>query len=90
MEIPPDSTSRSAYIADLRALAENPNFFVKLTEILRRAEGRVSKDLTFCKRGLDVLWEIFGENQLLYGSDWPNSELLASYTETLTIMRQYV
>ena len=39
---------------------------------------------------LDKLWSIFGEDRLIYGSDWPNSDLWAPYKQVLNIVRQYV
>ena len=34
------------------------------------------------KASLDRLWDLFGEDRIFFGSDWPNSDTLASYDET--------
>ena len=38
---------------------------------------------------LNELSGFFGEDQLMYGSDWPNSDLLAPYQQLLNLLRQY-
>jgi predicted TIM-barrel fold metal-dependent hydrolase len=38
---------------------------------------------------LDQLYEIFGPERVLYGSDWPNSDQWGTYTQVLDIVRQY-
>jgi L-fucono-1,5-lactonase len=50
----------------------------------------VPVDLDTYKPWLDEIWEIFGEDRLLYGSDWPNRDHLAPYASTFDIIRQYV
>ena len=36
------------------------------------------------------IWDIFGEDHVLYASDWPNSDHHATYEETISIVRNYV
>ena len=38
---------------------------------------------------LDELWNIFGPERLIYGSDWPNSDHWGSYAEVLSVVREY-
>ena len=35
------------------------------------------------------LWNIFGEDRVLFGSDWPNSDHLASYTATFNLAQRF-
>jgi L-fuconolactonase len=79
---PAAPAARNAYQRDLRALSQRKNIFVKGSEVFRRVDGRVPTDLSFYKPWLDEIWETFGEDRLLYGSDWPNSDHLASYADT--------
>ena len=80
---------REEYWSLLRHLAQNKNVFVKLSEV---AAARVEQNggPTFNQDTLDALWDIFGEDQVLYASDWPNSDHHATYAETFTIVRDYV
>src|SRR5690242_20693205 len=89
-KIPEDAPARSAYEADLRELGKRPQVFAKVSEVLRRVDGRVPDDLAFYRATLDHMWEIFGENRLMYGSDWPNSDNWAPYPQVLGLVREYV
>jgi predicted TIM-barrel fold metal-dependent hydrolase len=76
-------------LPDLKELGKRPQVYVKVSEVLRRENGRVPEDLDFYKHTLDELWGIFGEDRLLYGSDWPNSDQWAPYNVELNVVRQY-
>jgi L-fuconolactonase len=39
---------------------------------------------------LDVVFEAFGPERLMIGSDWPVSTLSASYAETMGIVNDYI
>jgi predicted TIM-barrel fold metal-dependent hydrolase len=38
---------------------------------------------------LDELFGIFGEDRVIYGSDWPNGDLWGPYPLVLKIVREY-
>ena len=67
-----------------------PNIFVKGSEIVKRVDGRVSLDAGSYKAGLDRLWDLFGEDRIFFGSDWPNSDTLASYDDTFGVAQRYI
>jgi predicted TIM-barrel fold metal-dependent hydrolase len=87
---PADGQARASYDSTLRELAQHPHIFVKGSEILRLFDGRVSFDLSRYKENLDQLWSLFGEDRMLFGSDWPNSDTLADYDETFAIAQTYI
>jgi L-fuconolactonase len=87
--IPSEPEGRKEYLSLLRSLAQNPNIFVKLSEVLAaRIDEHGGPD--FAKERLDGLWDIFGEDHVLYASDWPNSDHHATYEETFTVLRNYL
>lgn len=88
--VPATRAAQEDFHADLRRLAENPRVFVKLSEIPVRAQGRLVTDPGAYKAGLDGLWDVFGEDHVLFGSDWPNSDHVATFAETLAIVRGYM
>lgn len=73
----------------LRELAKRPHIYVKVSSVLRRVDGRVPEDLAFYRDRLDNLYGLFGEDRLVYGSDWPNSDNWAPYPAVLKIVREY-
>jgi L-fuconolactonase len=76
-------------LPDLSELAKRPQVYVKVSEVLRRENGRVPANLDFYRDTLDRLWGIFGETRLLYGSDWPNSDQWAPFEVELNVVRQF-
>lgn len=88
--IPTAAPARREYWSRLCDLSQNPRIFIKVSEIPVRVGGVVPKDPAFYKSRLDAIWDVFGEDHILYGSDWPNSDHLAAYAETLAIVRDYV
>ncbi len=89
--VPSEAAARDEYWSLLRHLAQNKNIFVKLSEVaLARSEQAAPIPPNFNQDRLDSLWDIFGEDHVLYASDWPNSDHYATYQENLTIVRNYV
>ncbi len=83
------AAAASAYAQPLRTLGRLPQVFVKLSEIPVETAGLVSTGLPPYRETLDYLWNIFGEDKVLFGSDWPNSDHLLPYTETVSILKNY-
>ena len=72
MEPPTEATALRAYENNLRELARR-KVFVKVSVVARQVDGKVPTDVNFYRPRLDMIWDIFGEDRLVYGSDWPNS-----------------
>jgi L-fuconolactonase len=89
-KVPAESSAIKEYWANLRSLSQNARIFVKLSEVPVRVADSVPKDVSFYKDKLDAIWDVFGENHILFGSDWPNSDHIATYAETLDLVRSYV
>jgi L-fuconolactonase len=77
------------YWSLLRHLAQNKNIYAKLSEVAA-AHIEEAGGPAFNQDRLDALWNIFGEDHVLYASDWPNSDHHATYQETISIVRSYV
>ncbi len=90
MAEPTDPQVKKNLEANLNELGKRPQVYVKVSEVLRRVDGRLRLDLDFYKPTLDKLWDIFGEDRLIYGSDWPNSDHIETYPQELTLVREYV
>ena len=86
---PSEAPARDAYRRNLRELGKRPQVYVKISEVLRRVDGRVPEDLDFYHSRLDELCGVFGEDRVLYGSDWPNGDQWAPYQKELAVVREY-
>jgi predicted TIM-barrel fold metal-dependent hydrolase len=87
--VPAEAVARDEYWSLLRHLAQNKNIFVKLSEVIA-ARIEEAGGPNFAQERLDALWDIFGEDHVLYASDWPNSDHHATYEETIAIVRSYI
>jgi predicted TIM-barrel fold metal-dependent hydrolase len=85
----PAHPEQAAYDAVLRGLSARPLVFAKLSEIVHRRNGAVSTDVGAYRARLDQLCETFGEDRLLFGSDWPNSDGVAPIGVVLKVARDY-
>jgi len=89
MTPPANAADLQAYENDLRELAKR-NVFVKVSVVARQVEGKVPTDPKFYRPRLDMIWDIFGEDRLVYGSDWPNSAgNWVPYATELALVREY-
>jgi L-fuconolactonase len=86
---PNEPAALKKYQADLHELGKRPQVYVKLSAVLRRIDGKVPADPAFYRPRLDELFGIFGEDRVIYGSDWPNSDQLGEYPQVLTVVREY-
>jgi predicted TIM-barrel fold metal-dependent hydrolase len=89
LEPPAELSARKELQAHLRELGKRPAVYAKVSGVLRRVDGRVPQDLNFYRPRLDELWDTFGEDRLLYGSDWPNSDQWGTYEQGLRIVTEY-
>ena len=88
---PPDNAAaRKACDADLGVLGQRPQVFAKLSGIVRRVDGRVPLDLNFYRDRLDHIWGTLGPDRLMYGSDWPNSDQWATYSDVFRLAKEFI
>jgi L-fuconolactonase len=72
-----------------RELGSRPQIYAKVSGVLRRDGDRAPVELSFYRDSLERLWETFGRDRLLYGSNWPVSNRLAPYPTVLRIVQEY-
>jgi L-fucono-1,5-lactonase len=90
LEPPREVSARTALQASLLELGKRPQVYVKISEVLHPVDGQVRHDLDFYRSRLDEIWDSFGPDRLLYGSDWPNSDHAAPLWQELKVVRDYV
>jgi predicted TIM-barrel fold metal-dependent hydrolase len=87
---PSEEKARGEYHGYLRELAKRPLIFAKLSAVLRMdGDRKVPYELKAHKSRLDLLYETFGPDRVVYGSDWPNSDPSAPYTAVLKVVQEY-
>jgi L-fucono-1,5-lactonase len=88
----PDRATKENYVNYLKELGKRPQTYIKLSEVVHKSGDKVSTDLDMYKEWLDELWSIFGEDRVMFGSDWPQSEGLEfnSYPNVIGVARAFV
>jgi L-fuconolactonase len=68
------------------------NVFCKLSALAdgTRKRDAAPADLAFYTPVLDVIWKAFGADRLLYGSNWPVSDLYANYATVYELASKFV
>ena len=80
-------------VALVQRAAKHPNVFCKLSGMmdLRCTIRPAPIDVEHYARYLDILWDGFGEDRMIFGSDWPVSDRSErTYAEVLQLARDYV
>lgn len=74
---------------DMRAIAAFDHVYCKISGMVTEADWQHWQAEDF-KPYLDVVFEAFGTNRLMYGSDWPVCLLAADYARQYAIVADYV
>jgi L-fuconolactonase len=74
---------------DMKAIAQNKNVSCKVSGMVTEADWSTWKaeDIT---PYMDVVFEAFGADRVMYGSDWPVCRVAATYGEMLAVPEAYV
>ena len=65
-------------MTELREFAKRPDVWVKVSGVVPHHPERLA-----------MIYDLFGPDRLLYGSDWPNSDNYGSYQEGLAIVKAF-
>ena len=83
------AADRAALETVLRELGARPQVYVKLSGIIHRVKGQVSTELETYRDWLDRLMAVFGEDRVIFGSDWPNSDGVAPVDKVFAVAKEY-
>lgn len=86
---PSDAAALKTYQKDLGRLTDRPNVYVKISQIYRRVNGQVPRDLSRYRATIDEVFSRFGEDRVMYGSDWPNSDNWRPYNDIFGLVHEY-
>ncbi|MNY37607.1 Amidohydrolase [compost metagenome] len=73
---------------DIIELARHENVYCKVSGMVTETDWKHWKTDDF-NPYLDVVFETFGVERLMYGSDWPVCLVAASYSQVVGLMEQY-
>ena len=83
-------TANQEWANAMGEISKYPNIYCKVSAVLQHSEILPAPyDVDFYRPTLDVLWDLFGENRLVYGSNWPNVEQVGPYSQELGLAKEY-
>ncbi len=94
---PTDPAQKTSYDASMKAFRDRPQIFVKISEVLRNATASFPKvpneevrvDTEFYRPRIDEIFDVFGPDRVLYGSDWPNGDQWRPVPVGFKIVKEY-
>ena len=80
-----------AYEDVVKEMAARPNIFVKLTEVYhpRLTDGVIVKDYEPLRARLEYLFDAFGDDRVIFGTDYPNSYGVATIPEEVELVKRF-
>jgi predicted TIM-barrel fold metal-dependent hydrolase len=92
----PTQETQGAYDAVLKELSQRKNIWVKVSEIVHpvRQPGTgapplIVPGLAAHRDRLDTIMGSFGEDRVVFGSDWPNAVGVSEVPDTVALVREY-
>jgi len=80
----------SVWVEGMQMAAEHPNVYCKVSALVEVTQDKPAPDdVGYYTPTLDVLWEAFTEDRLVYGSNWPVSARFADYATVQRIVAEY-
>jgi L-fuconolactonase len=79
---------KSPWNKDITSLAEHQNAYCKLSGMVTEADWKNWKPVDF-HYYLDIVYNVFGEDRLMIGSDWPVCTVAGNYVDIMTIVIDY-
>ena len=86
---PPEAWRRAVRVGG----EAGPNVFCKMSALVegsRKNDGKATTDLAFYTPVLDELWKAFGADRLVFGSNWPVSDIYAKFETVYALAAKYV
>jgi predicted TIM-barrel fold metal-dependent hydrolase len=77
---------------DLGAAAHFPRVFLKVSALVEgtgKNDGTAPRDVEYYRPWLDITWNAFGPDRLIYGSNWPVSARFAPLATVQGIVHDY-
>lgn len=88
----PTPANQADYDAVLKEIAPRTQIFTKLSEIVHPVMGATTpivRGLAAHRDRLDTLMGYFGEDRVIFGSDWPQCVGLSEVPDTVALVREY-
>jgi predicted TIM-barrel fold metal-dependent hydrolase len=80
----------AAWLEAMEEFAANENACCKVSGLMSLAQGHTqSHELDFYRPTLDLLLHAFGQDRLLFGSNWPPARTAGSYRQAVNLLEEF-
>jgi L-fuconolactonase len=74
----------------MRAVAQYKNVYCKVSALYGRVKQQPApQDISFYTPVIDLVFDCFGEDRLIFGSDWPVTETTGDYASVVKLTKAY-
>jgi len=84
----------AAWMKGMQRAGERPQIYCKVSALVegasRATKAKAPTDIEYYRPYLDVVWDAFGGKRLIYGSNWPVSDVGGDYSVVQTLVYQYM
>ena len=82
--------AEATWTKKVQAAAKYPNVYCKVSGIFQRSNrSPAPKKVSYYAPIFEVVYQAFGEDRIIYGSNWPVTDRGGEYGEQLAIIRKY-
>jgi L-fuconolactonase len=84
-------TPDAKWLAQIQNLAKHPNVYCKISGLSQQSTKKPAPmELAFYTPTLEALWSAFGEDRLIFASNWPVSEMGGQYAGELRMTKEFI
>ena len=81
---------RAEWVTGIRRIASMPNVYCKVSALVQMATNvPAPTDPEFYRPAIDVVWDAFGTERLIYASNWPQIERVSDFATAHRIVADY-
>ena len=78
------------WVRQFKSLSRRPNVYCKVSALYGRVKPQPApKKVSYYRPILELAYDAFGEDRLVYGSDWPVTETTGDYQSVLKLTRAW-
>ncbi len=84
------SLPNEAWVAGTERLSQHDNVYMKVSAVMEQSTQQPAPtEDGFYAPTLEALWQVFGAERLIYGSNWPVCERAGSFADAFAIVRRF-
>jgi L-fuconolactonase len=82
---------KAEWVETYARMAEPPNVYLKVSALMEQSTVQPAPaGVDFYRPALDAMWAAFGEDRVVYGSNWPVCERAGTFKQSIDIVKAYL